>query len=66
MNKFAKKLGSIALVTTMMAGALTGCGKAQNTEEGDKPARIQERARLPLQWREPGHPGLTTMRTTIW
>lgn len=40
MTKFAKKLGSIALATTMLAGVLTGCGKAQNTEEGDKLARI--------------------------
>ena len=46
MNKFAKKLGSIALVTTMMAGALTGCGKARNTEEGDKLARIQAKGEI--------------------
>ena len=41
MTKLTKKLGSIVLATAMMAGVLTGCGKAQNTEEGDKLARIQ-------------------------
>lgn len=46
MTKLTKKLGSIVLATAMMAGALTGCGKAQNTEEGDKLARIQAKGEI--------------------
>lgn len=46
MTKLTKKLGSIVLATTMIAGVLTGCGKAQNTEEGDKLARIQAKGEI--------------------